>query len=237
MSVNWLVAVDESDVSSYAFHYAVSKMGKEDHLFLMNVHDEPTMIYGGYTTPEILSSLNEVHEKKSKKILVHYGHKAKELGANKFTLMKGASSHAGELLCRAVKQYNIHQVVVGRRSLSGIQRFFVGSTSQYLIENAECNVVVVKLPGGTPEEHVDRQKVIQMEEDERLRRVQEEIQMESLEKNKGSHESQQAALEKIHQEEEKERERRIEETKRRGLQDMIHVFSFKDELLQKTHHT
>jgi len=30
--------------------------------------------------------------------------------------------------------------------MGGVQRFFVGSTSKYVVENAECNVIVVKVP-------------------------------------------------------------------------------------------
>jgi len=229
---NWLVAVDETDVASFAFNYAVSKMDKKsDHLYIMNVHDEPSFLYGGYTTPEVLSSLNDASERKSKKVLVHFGHRAKEAGVAHFTLMKGSSSHSGELLCRAVKQYNIHNVLVGRRNLSGVQRFFSGSTSQYVVENAEANVIVVKLPPGAEEEHSDKSKVIQMEEEERIRRVQEDSKMNQLEA-----EASKKDLEQVHQAEEAERARRIAETKDQSLDQLIHVFAFHDELKQKVNH-
>jgi len=140
--------------------------------------------------------------------------------------MKGSSAHAGELICRAVKQYNIDQVVTGRRSMGSFRRFFSGSTSQYVVENAECNVVVVKLVPGPQEEHVDRAKVIQMEEEERIRRVEEEYHRERVEK-----EQSQAALEKIHKLEEDERARRVAEDKQHN----IHLYTFQDELKQKVH--
>eukprot|EP01123_Difflugia_compressa_P004729 TRINITY_DN16220_c0_g1_i1.p1 TRINITY_DN16220_c0_g1~~TRINITY_DN16220_c0_g1_i1.p1 ORF type:complete len:227 (-),score=29.62 TRINITY_DN16220_c0_g1_i1:160-840(-) len=226
MTQNWLVAIDETDVASYAFHYAVSKLNKDlDHLYLINVHDEPSIIYGGYTTPEVLSSLVEVQDKKSKKILVHYGHKSKEMGVKNFTLMKGSSSHAGELICRAVKQYHINNVVTGRRPLNSVQRFFVGSTSQYIVENAECNVVVVKQPGGAPEEHTDKEKVIQLEEEERIRRIEEEHKREVEQKKESE-----VALLKAHEIEENERARRLKED-----QGQIHLYSFHNELKQKVH--
>jgi len=194
----------------------------------MNVHDEPQFIYGGYTTPEILSSLNDAAEKKSKKILVHFGHRTKEAGVVHFTLMKGSSAHSGELICRAVKQYNIHHVVTGRRHLSGVQRFFAGSTSQYIVENAEANVIIVKIPPGAEEEHSDKTKVIQLEEEERIRRVQEEAKIHQQEAQQS-----QDALKKVHEVEEQERARRIAETKDQSLDKLIHVFAFHDELKQK----
>jgi len=230
--MNWLIAVDETDVASYAFNYALAKMDKKnDHLYIMNVHDEPSFLYGGYTTPEVLSSLTDANEKKSKKVLVHFGHRAKEAGIAHFTLMKGSSSHSGELLCRAVKQYNIQNVVVGRRNLSGVQRFFAGSTSQYVVENADANVIVVKLPPGAEEEHSDKAKVIQLEEEERIRRVQEDRKMQQQEV-----EASKRDLEQVTKAEEAERARRIAETKDQPLDQLIHVFAFHDELKQKVNH-
>uniref|UniRef100_A0A6B2LI91 UspA domain-containing protein n=1 Tax=Arcella intermedia TaxID=1963864 RepID=A0A6B2LI91_9EUKA len=213
----WLIAVDESDVASYAFAYIASKMNKgTDHLYIMNVHDEPSLVYGGYATPDVLTSLIDAQDKKSKKVLVHYGHKAKELGIH-FTLMKGSSSHAGELICRAVKQYHISHVVTGRRALGTIERFFVGSTSQYIVENAECNVIVVKLPPGPQEEHSDKTKIIQLEEAERIRRVEEEHKIDQLAEDERKKE-----LEQVNALEEEERKRRIEEAKKTG----IHLYQF-----------
>jgi len=171
---NWLVAIDDTPYASWAFNYATEYMDRHnDHLYLFNVHDEPTAIYGGYATPELINSIHEVEERRSKKILVHYGHKARLLGL-KYTMMKGSSSNAGDLICRAVNQYNIHQVVTGRRDMGDVKRFFLGSTSKYILEHANCNVVVVKIAVGPEEEHSDRTKAIQAEESERIRRIIEE---------------------------------------------------------------
>jgi len=157
--------------------------------------------------------------------LVHYGHRAKDAGITNFTLMKGSSSNAGELICKAIKQYNIHTVVSGRRSLSGVRRFFVGSTSQYIVENAECTVIVVKLPDNANEEHADKSKVIQLEEEERIRRVNEDNELVAA-----SEKTDVKKLLEVKAAEEAERARRIEEDKKYGH---IHVFSFHDELKQK----
>src|SRR5262245_48617618 len=60
-------------------------------------------------------------------------------------MMKGTDSNPGVMLCKAVTEYGIHMIVVGRRPLGGVQRFFAGSTSKYLVENADCTVIVVKV--------------------------------------------------------------------------------------------
>jgi len=77
--------------------------------------------------------------------------------------MKGTNNNPGLILCKAVLTYKIDNLVVGRRSLSGMERFFVGSTSKYVVENAECNVIVVKTPFGAPSEHDSKASVIQAE--------------------------------------------------------------------------
>lgn len=61
--------------------------------------------------------------------------------------------------------------------LGGIERFFVGSTSKYVVENADCNVTVVKHPYGPPEERgnvATKASVVAQEEHERIRRIEEE---------------------------------------------------------------
>jgi len=230
---NWLVAVDDSNYASWAFNYATEYMDKHhDHLYIFNVHDEPNAIYGGYATPELINSLHEVEERRSKKILVHYGHKAKVQGV-KYTMMKGSAANAGELICKAVKQYNVHQVVTGRRDMGDLKRFFLGSTSKYIVENADCNVIVVKNPVGPEEEHSERQKVIQAEETERIRRIFEEEEIKHKEEQERK-----AVLEKVKEDEEKERKERIaDESKfsKEKVDKMFHIFAFQEELQKKQH--
>jgi len=145
---NWLVAVDDSITASWAFNYATTLMDKQNsQLIILNVHFEAADITGGYT-PNIAKDLAEVEELKAKKILVHYGLKAQQLGV-RFTLLKGMFYHTGELICQIVKRFNIKHVIVGRREVGEFKRWMTGSTSKYLLENIEdCNVTIVKTPIG-----------------------------------------------------------------------------------------
>jgi len=146
---NWLVAVDDSTTSSWAFNYATTLMDKQNgNLFILNVHYEPTLT-GDYNAPMLAKEWSEVEELKAKKVLVHYGLKAQQLGV-RFTLLKGMFYHAGELICQMVKRYNIKHVIVGRREIAEFKRWMTGSTSKYIMENVEdCNVTIVKTPIGT----------------------------------------------------------------------------------------
>jgi len=145
---NWLVAVDDSISASWAFNYATTLMDKQNgHLIILNVHFEAADITGGYA-PNIAKDLAEVEELKAKKVLVHYGLKAQQLGV-RFTLLKGMFYHTGELICQIVKRFNIKHVIVGRREIAEFKRWMSGSTSKYLLENIEdCNVTIVKTPIG-----------------------------------------------------------------------------------------
>jgi hypothetical protein len=46
----------------------------------MHVTEEPSRVFVGYATASLIQGLNQAEDKKAKKILVHYGHKAKEQG-------------------------------------------------------------------------------------------------------------------------------------------------------------
>jgi len=150
-SAKWLVAVDDSIWSSYAFNYATTYANPEvDRIYLMHVTEEGSYI--GYATPTLLQNIQFVQEEKAKKILIHYGLKCHELGF-RFTMMQGTHASPGHLLVKAMKNFDISTVVLGRRSLGSVEsmkRAFVGSTSKYVVEHACCNVTVVKQPPFTP---------------------------------------------------------------------------------------
>jgi len=225
MAARWLVAVDDSEWSRYAFNYTTTFMKPEDHMYLMNVAEEPAKVFVGYATAQLLESLRQVEDEKSRKILVHFGHKAKALGI-KFTMMKGADNNAGALLCKAVENYKINTLVIGRRSMGGVERFFVGSTSKYVVENADCNVIVVKHPFGPPEEHGCKADIIKAEEHERIRRLAEES---------GPAEIHDTTREAVVHAEEAERQRRMAEQASMGkgtLDRFIHHYQFHDDIVK-----
>jgi len=173
MIQNWLVAVDDTTCASWAFSYATTFMDKQiGHLFILNVHEEPKSIYGSYASPELLNRLSEVEDAIAEKILVHYGQKAQQIGI-KYTMIKGISSNVGEFICQAIKRCNIQHVVTGRRDMGDIKRIFMGSTSKYIMENAQCTVIIVKNPFGDEEESAYIQKIIQAENAERTLRIEE----------------------------------------------------------------
>lgn len=63
-------------------------------------------------------------------------------------MILGHGKHIGDTVCSVVETFHINNMIVGRRSIADVKRLLVGSTSRYVVENATCNVAVVKQPTG-----------------------------------------------------------------------------------------
>lgn len=50
----------------------------------------------------------------------------------------------GEKIIQTAKEINADAIIIGRRGMSTMQRFFSGSVSKFVMENADCDVFVVK---------------------------------------------------------------------------------------------
>lgn len=134
---NWMVSIDDSACAFYAFQFACNNLLRDkDHLFLVNIVREGTLTLG-----DTLKS----QRKFGKKILGFYMKEAERLGIT-CSLILGQYRHIGEALCLVAERLRINQLILGRRSMMDIKRLLVGSTSRYVVENANCNVAVVRQP-------------------------------------------------------------------------------------------
>jgi len=225
MSTKWLVAIDDTEYANWAFNYTISMMKPNDQLFLMHIAEEPATLFIGYASSSLLDTLYKVADEKARKILVHYGHKAQEAGV-KFKMMKGTNSNPGELICKAIENYDIDTCVIGRRGLGSFERFFSGSTSRYVMENADCDVIIVKRQFGPAEEHGSfdlKSQVIQAEEHERLRRLEEAEEQPAIEHD--------VTIDEIKAAEETERARRLKEQRSTSAGRLTH-YQFHNDILK-----
>jgi nucleotide-binding universal stress UspA family protein len=55
----------------------------------------------------------------------------------------------GKLICEIAKSWNANLIVMGRRGLSGLSELFMGSTSNYVLHHASCNVLTIQGTGRT----------------------------------------------------------------------------------------
>src|SRR5687767_7156328 len=94
--------------------------------------------------------------------------------------------HIGDMICHAAEQKGADFLVLGRRGLGRFERMMIGSTSNYCLENAKCNVLIAKSELSAPELHSSKQEVIRLEEAERLRRIKEDAILEkAINKSRG----------------------------------------------------
>jgi len=221
MTTNWLVAIDDSTCGESAFNYITEFVEPTlDHLYMINVVEHPNF-YEPYAVPLLLDEIRALQNDRSKKVLVHYGDLAFKFGIKNITLLRGTHRNPGELIVKVAQQYGIHHCVVGRRDFGALDRFFSGSTSQYVLENAECNVIVVKQHIASPEEHANKAAVIAAEEAARLQQIDAEVPQPEIKK---------AILESVVAREEAERARRIENEaeEKQKAKELVQVFRLKE---------
>lgn len=144
--MKWLVCVDNTGDSYYTFNEVLKLMNHErDELFIICLNEILESVLSiSHIPTSILADASHEIEKESKRTLVKYGRIANEKKI-RYHLISGKTSHIGESICLFAKNHHIDYIVIGRRSMSGIKRFFTGSTSKYVMENADCSVVVVKV--------------------------------------------------------------------------------------------
>lgn len=77
-------------------------------------------------------------------MLERYEDRARRLQVKNVHVLVEMGESAGRKLCEVIKKKKIDCAVVGRRGMSRLKRLFLGSVSRYLVENAICDVLVVK---------------------------------------------------------------------------------------------
>ncbi len=147
-----MLALDESLTSQYALEYAKENVIKPtDLVCILNCMPTSTpppiealdagamFIDSGY-----LQEQQKYYDTHSKFILKAY---AKVLPKNKIRLFSVMGDNRDEIV-RASKNLKVDLLVIGSRDHASLQRFFLGSTSDYCIHNMDCPVFVVKPPHG-----------------------------------------------------------------------------------------
>lgn len=146
--VRYMVALDSDEGKSKLLLEGALRLtvpGK-DNLMLARVIPEMEL-----DTATIILSPNAVLEEQ---IQCEIGERKKMAELDKACLAAKVESsfvvltndHPGYALCKAAKDYKIDCMIVGRRSLGPIKRLITSSTSKYLIDHADCNVLVIKKP-------------------------------------------------------------------------------------------
>lgn len=136
-----LVAVDGSKQSEKAFREAL-ELAKESrgHLYVACIINEVEVAYSAYAYSKILAEEKaNVELEMLKKV-----HDAREFGLKQITPIVELGNHKEYLTKIIPEAYPIDLIVIGATGKGAIQKFTVGSTTDYVVNHAPCNVIVVK---------------------------------------------------------------------------------------------
>jgi nucleotide-binding universal stress UspA family protein len=171
--MKYLVAVDGSDVARWAFFTALYLARDDgDELYVCHVvSDVMANLTGDMTGDALKAAQTEVKTAGTRFVQKFLRMGIAEGLKGRIHGVVGVSSHSGEMVCQTASAKGIDVVVIGRRGLGTVKRMIMGSTSKYCVEHCDCDVLVVKGQITRSEEHADKQKVLDEEEAERVRRM------------------------------------------------------------------
>ncbi|XP_057959606.1 uncharacterized protein LOC131152028 isoform X2 [Malania oleifera] len=151
-----VVAVDESEVSSYALSWAM------DHLLRPSVpaelNQEPVLVtlvhvvrpFHQYINPAgpVLESVRKAQEEHATEVLsralqICRGKMAQPMVKTETLILEG---EARDKICQVTEEMHVDLLVVGSRGLGMIKRTFLGSVSHYCAYHASCPVLIVRPP-------------------------------------------------------------------------------------------
>ena len=165
----YVVAVDESHYSRWAFNLASAQMNKHtDELVILTV---ARLLSSGYGYTEAIHSTQLEEEKRAKRVVRSFGRVAKQIGVEHCRLVLTYGTDVGEAIVNYLEQNPADFLLIGRCSMGAIKRVFLGSDSKHVIENAPCTVTVVKQAFGPEDIHDPKTSVIAAEEAERQERI------------------------------------------------------------------
>jgi nucleotide-binding universal stress UspA family protein len=153
-----LVAVDESDVSQTVFDEALSVAKAEDvALMLLHVLSPLDNTYPGDPYIGIPVSAQQIY--------LQRWEEREQAGLERLRSLQEAATAAGisaeyaqnigdpgRIICTLSKTWNADLIVIGRRGLSGLSEFLLGSVSNYVLHHAPCHVLTIQTISQSQEE-------------------------------------------------------------------------------------
>lgn len=135
-----LVALDGSDQSEKAFHEAV-RIAKEEQstLYLATIINDAEFT----TSPFSFEELYDLEKHKSEEMLTGKAKQASEIGVKTVKKIVELGSPKRYLANTISENYAIDLIVLGATGRGAIQRTLIGSTTDYVVNHALCNVLVV----------------------------------------------------------------------------------------------
>ncbi|XP_058740450.1 universal stress protein PHOS32-like [Vicia villosa] len=149
-----LVAVDESKESMFALYWCITNLIPETSnvkLVLLYVKPTPAIqsfIATGYVFyNDVISDMEKYCIGLVESVMERVGDICKKLHSTDIKMERVVGSgDAKDVICRAVKKFEVDTLVMGTHSYGFFKRALVGSVSDYCAIHAKCAVVIVKHP-------------------------------------------------------------------------------------------
>ena len=154
-----LIALDMSQMAETVFNHGLSLTKQEQNSQLLLLHilsaeeensplpipSDLTEMYpaaGNDLTLETWKEQWEAFEIAGIKMLESYQNQATKSGVT--TEFQQVYGNPGSRICKVAKEWHADVIVMGHRGLSGLQEFFLGSVSNYVLHHAPCSVLIVQ---------------------------------------------------------------------------------------------
>jgi nucleotide-binding universal stress UspA family protein len=137
-----LVGYDGSDNSKRALERAIALSTSQEAALKIVVAINTILPVYGTAAPYYPTDYAEQVTKEGKKSLEEAVLRAKEVTQNvSSSLMDG---HPAEMILSSADRDGCDLIVLGRRGMSGIARFLLGSVSSSVVNHSKCDVLIVK---------------------------------------------------------------------------------------------
>ncbi len=145
-----LVAIDDSESSHTIFDRALT-VAKVDRSELMLIHVLTLLddFYPGDTFIGIPASAMRIYAERLENreqagIAKLRSLEVEATAAGVTTEFTQKIGDPGKMICEVSKDWNANLIVIGRRGLSGLSELFMGSTSNYVLHHALCDVLTIQ---------------------------------------------------------------------------------------------
>lgn len=137
-----LIAIDGSESAKGAFEKSIL-IAKRNNSELIIVHVIDSSSYNMGIESATFDAI-EVDATEMENLLEEYSTKAKEAGVKlvRTELTKGSPKHL--LSVDMPNEFEVDLIIIGSTGLNMIERWMIGSVSEYIIREARCDVLVIR---------------------------------------------------------------------------------------------
>ena len=136
-----LVPVDGSNEARLAFEKAI-EVAKRNRAQVLIAHIIDTRVLQTPTGFE--GNFNEEIQRQTENLFQEYRQYAQEHDFNDIDFILEYGSPKVYISKNIPKDYQIDLIMMGATGLNAVERLFIGSVSEYVIRNANCDVLVVR---------------------------------------------------------------------------------------------